>query len=313
MEDNPKIGSVSTDPIINGIIIDSKDAVQKRRFFLRGKNVAISISECEDLGRYGFSICHLQDAMIEIARYILSVGGNLLYGGDLRQGGFTEILMDLVEVYKDYEDFKGHRLINFLAWPSNLTLTSKIEAEYFNKIRFETIFPNIAGFDDPSSQLRQGSGQRSILIANALSQMRYALEKESHAKILVGGKSAKYAGLLPGILEEFQAAILLNKPIYLIGGFGGMTRLISNVVKGTAKIENVVESLDYEFINAYNKVAVEKFDVNNLIKAVNSVDLRKIATNSGLTEDEYLVLTTTNNISVIVYLVLKGLNRILNV
>lgn len=33
---------------------------------------------------------HLQDAMLELARYLLAQGARLAYGGDLHLDGFTE-------------------------------------------------------------------------------------------------------------------------------------------------------------------------------------------------------------------------------
>ena len=62
---------------------------------LYNRKLAISISESEDLEYLGFSINHMQDAMVEFARHALIQGAQLIYGGDLRKDGFTLILSDL--------------------------------------------------------------------------------------------------------------------------------------------------------------------------------------------------------------------------
>lgn len=57
--------------------------------------IAISISESPDMPALGLSDGHLRDAMVEIARHLLALGARLVYGGDLRQYGFSELLFEL--------------------------------------------------------------------------------------------------------------------------------------------------------------------------------------------------------------------------
>ena len=58
----------------------------------------------------GLSEEHLQDAMTEIALQLLSSGKSLAYGGDLRVHGFTELLFELVERYRDHPRHSGQSL-----------------------------------------------------------------------------------------------------------------------------------------------------------------------------------------------------------
>jgi hypothetical protein len=58
--------------------------------------VAISTSESPDMPALGLSDEHLRDAMAEIARHLLALGARLIYGGDLRSGGFSRLLFELV-------------------------------------------------------------------------------------------------------------------------------------------------------------------------------------------------------------------------
>ena len=44
----------------------------------------------------GLSDGHLRSAMAAIAAHVLARGDDLAYGGDLRGGGFTELLLELV-------------------------------------------------------------------------------------------------------------------------------------------------------------------------------------------------------------------------
>ena len=51
--------------------------------------IAVSTSESPDMAVLGLSDGHLRDAMAEIARHVLKFGSRLVYGGDLRQYGWT--------------------------------------------------------------------------------------------------------------------------------------------------------------------------------------------------------------------------------
>ena len=52
----------------------------------------------------GLSDNHLKDAVAEFALYALASGANLAYGGDLRDGGFAELMFDLVLRYPRSDD-----------------------------------------------------------------------------------------------------------------------------------------------------------------------------------------------------------------
>ena len=102
---------------------------------LKNKIIGISISESEDLQKLGFGDAHLIDAKIEIARYLLASGVTLMYGGDLRDDGYTRILFDLVESYS-IKNFEKEYLINYLGWPLDYTLSEDLQASLSEKIKF---------------------------------------------------------------------------------------------------------------------------------------------------------------------------------
>jgi hypothetical protein len=80
-----------------------------RNAFLEGRRIAISISDTSDMGVRGLGKEHLEDAMAEIARHLLAWGAQLAYGGDLRPGGFTELLFELVNRYRRNEHVEADR------------------------------------------------------------------------------------------------------------------------------------------------------------------------------------------------------------
>jgi len=82
---------------------------------LRQKTIAISISESGDMASLGLAEEHLRDAMAEIARHLLAMGARLVYGGDLRAYGFSELLFELVSRHR--RDLDGPGIASYLAWP----------------------------------------------------------------------------------------------------------------------------------------------------------------------------------------------------
>ena len=59
-------------------------------FPLEGLQIGLSISNSPNLAQFSMGLPHLQDAMLELARYLLAQGARLAYGGDLHLDGFTE-------------------------------------------------------------------------------------------------------------------------------------------------------------------------------------------------------------------------------
>jgi hypothetical protein len=82
-------------------------------------SVAISISESSDMAMLGLGAEHLDDAMTEVARHLLAMGARLVYGGDLREHGFSTLLFELVTRHRRDADIGDGRVgvTNYLAWP----------------------------------------------------------------------------------------------------------------------------------------------------------------------------------------------------
>jgi hypothetical protein len=70
---------------------------------------------------------------------------------------------------------------------------------------------NAVPVDDPA--LRQ----------RALTSMRRYMASRTNGGVLLGGKRHGFQGAIPGLMEEALLALEAHKPIYLAGGFGGVT------------------------------------------------------------------------------------------
>ena len=191
---------------------------------LMGKKIAMSISEPDDIIDFGGAEALLRDITIELSRHILIAGGKLVYGGDLRQQGFTELFRDLSGQYGQLE--KSGRDVkyftNYFAWPIylNLTTSQKADFEYNRVFIVETEAPDECSPDLKKDFITPTTPENNYLWAKSLTKMRTQMEENADARIILGGRTFGFKGKYAGIFEEFLCSKIKNHPIYLLGGFG---------------------------------------------------------------------------------------------
>jgi hypothetical protein len=317
MIENSNISNLSKDSGVGETIITEKNQLISRKFFLKGKTIGVSVSESDNLSELGYSVTHMKDAIIEISRYILALGGKLAYGGDMRQGGFTELFFDLLAYYKADNELKPHeRFQSYLAYPISTRLTLEREAELSHIVTFKKIAPpEDLHIQDNKDFLQPDSPENLYIWARCLTKMREEMEKVCDARVFIGGRSSAFKGMCPGILEELLIALNSKNPVYLVGSYGGITKEIIDALSG---IKSNVFTNEYHFENSnYQKM----FDLYNTRNPDNPIDYKKyfmtlqsfglmqVAKNNGLSQQDNLRLTTTPHISEIVYLILKGLTK----
>jgi hypothetical protein len=213
-----------------------------------GHRIALSISASDDLPRLGMDETHLHALYIELARHLLAAGATLLYGGDLRPGGFTDALIDLVlEHRRSARDLDGS-VVSFLAWPESRQLSQHREASVRPQIVYrkldETTGLAAAGQDALRSrvELIRSAGKplanlavadRNCLALN-LTRMREIMNGGLEARIVLGGRLAGFVGTVPGIAEEAFLAVRGGLPLFVVGGFGGCAAAIADSIRSQA-------------------------------------------------------------------------------
>lgn len=50
------------------------------------------------------------------------------------------------------------------------------------------------------------------------------------ARILLGGRLAGFSGFLPGLFEEALVTFESNRPLYILGGFGGAAETLAKAI-----------------------------------------------------------------------------------
>ncbi len=306
-----------------------KDAEE---FPLQGLQIGLSISNSPDLAQFGMGPAHLQDAMLELARYLLAKGARLAYGGDLRPEGFTEQLLELVWAYDSQKnedalilspdrkiDQASRRLANYVAWPIHLNYSHAILAQHHLKGVFK--------FIDPPEDLNLSQKQQTVFAKpdtpehrywwfRCLTAMREQMVTEIDARVVLGGQIRGYAGGVPGLVEEVLLALRQSQPVFLLGGMGGCTHVIIDAIEGRrprelttkyqAEIKDYAEFLDY-LKQHPDAVSV---DYQAMVDELGRAGIAGL--NNGLIEAENRVLFETPHIPVMIALVLKGLSTYQN-
>jgi len=294
---------------------------------LEGLQVGLSISDSPDLAQLGMGPPHLQDAMLELARYLLARGARLAYGGDLRPAGFTGQLLELVWAYDSRKreddlilsperkpDLAGRHLANYVAWPIHLNYSQAILAQHHLKGVFK--------FIDPPEDLKLSEARQAVKTPpdtpehrywwfRSLTAMRGQMAADIDARVVLGGQVRGYAGGIPGLLEEVLLALRRSQPVFLLGGMGGCTRAIIDAIEGrrpgelTAEYQAVIKGYA-EFLD-YVKQRPDAVGVDYPAMVDELQQAGVAGLNNGLSEAENRVLFETPHIPVMVSLVLKGL------
>lgn len=283
--------------------------------------VGISIS---DYGEIDFNQLHIHPDELkrlsqELARHLLVNKNILIYGGDLRTNGFTEFILEEASILKNRLPKKSFSVENHLAWPLHLLPESlDYQADYYevlNQITYD--LPNEFSKEiDSSSWLEVKNLKDRYIIAKCLSAMRMESINSSDIRIFAGGKLQKYKGFIPGVLEEFYIAAKLRKPIFLIGGFGGVVKYICDSIASNRISEVLTQEWqeendsDYKDFMTYVYAESDEFNYAELYQVIQGVTIEKLANKSGLTVDEYYRLVNSQFIDEIIYLILKGLNNL---
>jgi len=198
---------------------------------LAGVTVAVSVSDSADLTRLGLHAKHAEYAVAEIARAVLTAGGNLAYGGRIRPSGFTQFLMHELRRYGVH----GHRLTICLAHPEHRKLSlSELKRldetlEPSCRLRFVDLDGHAVDYRSGREETPDPSPDPDAA-ARAYSAMRRYMTTISHARIVVGGQLAGFKGAMPGIIEEANATLDASQPLYVAGGFGGAAALVAQTL-----------------------------------------------------------------------------------
>ena len=271
---------------------------------LSQRTIAVSISDHPGLGPLGLAQEHLTDAMAEIARHLLAMGARLMYGGDLRpdtdeEPGFTRILFELVLRHRRDADVGDNRpaLVNVIAQPLlRSSVPPSTVAEYQDALRGLVEFVTLGDAGDPVDLPDllglDASAPSEAEWARGLTAMRRWSVSQTHARVVLGGRTTGFKGQMPGIAEETLYSLAAGQPLFLLGGFGGCARDVAGLLgllPGTP--------------------VPEWKGTDSFVRILENRDLRVRLLGNGLSYQENITLASTPHIDEAVILILRGLSR----
>ncbi len=203
---------------------------------LGGLEVGLSVSG-DTIDEHVASVteCHLQDIVVHVMRALLASGARIAYGGYLKQHSYTHLLAQLVDAY-GRSGQQESRLLSFRADcepPQNIDAEDEAVLDRYVEVydiakrpTQRTLPPRDANKDAP--------------VGLYDSEMRQAMCRELQASVVFGGSDQPraatagrgYRGRFPGILEEAWRMLVAEKPIYIVGGFGGAAGQLAALLLG---------------------------------------------------------------------------------
>lgn len=289
---------------------------------LHGVRVGISIS---DVPIDGFKSHHLhpnQSVRLaqDIARHLLARSATLIYGGDLRKDGFTEFILDEAIALKNRLNTDDIHVENHLAWPLYKADEQVIAWRAKYKPVMETLEhgvpDDVAGDVDVDVFLPPNTSQNKYVWSRCLTEMRLKSIESCQARICAGGKLSGYNGKMPGVLEEIVITIQKNKPVYLLGAFGGVVGEVCKVVRKEVYPEALTEAWQITHNAEYADLQVIAAKNGNqadyeLLKTIfEGIDISNVSMRAGLSEEDYLRLMETPFVDEAIHLIMNGLKNI---
>jgi hypothetical protein len=281
---------------------------------LSGKRIGISVSGSDESKQLGFSVTHQKDITIELTRYLLVNGAQLVYGGDLRKDGYTYAFSELSFQYRQKNEYDKKHFVNYFGWPIYNKLQNSDEAD-FRKNRVEIIkVPPPKEVPDklkdkfvPYEKL-----ENKLLWAKSMSLMRAKMIEHSDARIISGGSLSNYKGFYPGIIEEAYLTLQVKQPIFISGAFGGASGLIIRAIKGESEKKLVNEVFNWnpdlkELHKQYGEKELSK-QLNNMFAAFRTLGISGLGKLNGLNEMQNGTLFNTLHLHEMIYHILIGLN-----
>ena len=308
--------------VIKTLGVETNTPITLESYNLREKNIGISISEPsdEELSEIGIRDVHINQLSQDIARHLLARNSTIIYGGDFRADGFTQIILDEALVLKSRLKTKEiNHVKNYISWPiyNNKTdYTKEWITNYMDvadRIKVECsddvydLIPNKDDFLPPNNP------ENSYVWSRCLTKMRKKMVAVCDVRICAGGRQFGYKGIMPGVLEEIVIAIKMGRPLFLLGGFGGVTASVCKLIQTKEIPEELTlewqkkASPNYEGLLDYTMKRNPEYlvDYENIAEILLEANM-----NNGLSTDDNYRLFNTTYVDEALYLIFKGLGNL---
>lgn len=234
---------------------------------LSNLTIGLSVSEIPE-NSLSKTNAQLKIMVVELSRYLIALGARLVYGGSFAVKTQYNFLNILDEFISSYSVLKREGIIKNIYLEDYPIEEDKI-VELGNVFEFEKL------------------NTKEESLVGRLTALRKKVNFDSSVRISIGGKIEGYSGKLPGVIEESLIAIKMNKPLFILGAYGGAAELLAKCIVG------------------------EEIDFSDDLKELTEVKEKGITClNNGLSDEENMKLLFSDNMIENIALIIKGLNKL---
>ncbi|MDR6116010.1 MULTISPECIES: hypothetical protein [unclassified Sphingomonas] len=219
---------------------------------LDGKYIAISISDAPDRERLGFPQREIDRALATICTALVRAGADIVYGGNLDPDGYTfKIFRNLAGAYPGKrKDTPFHHVVaepvgRGTRYETLLSAVKEGRGTVRTQLaRGDLLFvarPGDGGVrlggetvTDDAQLVAWFASVPAISIQEGHTRARALATQLVDARVILGGKMGlladaadRYDGAMPGIAEEAIMTLEADKPLLVLGAFGGVSRDIA--------------------------------------------------------------------------------------
>ena len=257
-------------------------------------SIGISVSPCTDAKRIGYDFRQINRIVIRMAQYYLDRNMRVIFGHDWREDGVMRAIADFAskvavgarsfeqtsdQLHSEHaEDEEQPRMLNVVPTGRKDLSKAALDAEHESGGVLKVIPVNeaIISLQNPKFvpdrlfQEKRGVDNRAAELTVLRCYITDLLAPG--CRICLGGKTKGYEGVEPGVMEEARLALEYNKPLYLLGGFGGATRVFGEEDKygclqywktdnglDTNEMKDLFETTDIELALRIIAVGIERF------------------------------------------------------
>ena len=142
--------------------------------------------------------------------------------------------------------------------------------------------------------------------------MRNSMIDACDIRICAGGRITGYSGTMPGVLEEVLITLSQEKPLFLLGGFGGITSVLCRMLMGEIFPQELSKTWQWSRINMteaeYNIMESNNDKLPNYAQVSELLNMDNLK--NGLSIEENKILFSIPSTDVILRLIAKGFEAV---